>query len=351
MYRGGDRGTYLPMKLLIIALSFFAWAANAYVEEEVHFPVGNGIALTGYVAKPEAQGKHPILVLQMGHGQGTTDSKTRSYNPFAEMSRKLADQGFVVLRFDKRGTGYNSGNGSFADGTFSDYISDLKAAIRSMQQRKDTSNNEVYLFGHSLGGPIISIAAHDIPEVKGIILSASPGRIFAEFNLEQMRYLLELGQGLSGEPLNTELAKVARSIQLITEPETFCREFPADCEKKNSKIYLWGQSSQFWSEIAALNPLAPLKNLRCKLFAIHGTSDWVVSSSNDGGAIAQAMAGNSNFSAITLNGLDHFLLNMDSKKASVDLFMGGLKDENIKIHPQFIPTVADVLEKWTSDKN
>jgi len=54
--------------------------------------------------------------------------------------------------------GQNVSNGSFADGKFSDYVSDLKSAVRAMQLRKDGQPNQVYLFGHSLGGPVISIA-------------------------------------------------------------------------------------------------------------------------------------------------------------------------------------------------
>lgn len=336
------------MKINLFFLFIFSASAHAYVEEEIHFPVGNGITLTGYVAKPDASGTYPTLIMQMGHGQGTTDSKTRKYNPFAQLARDLADSGFVVLRFDKRGTGYNSANGSFADGLFSDYVNDLKAAVRLMQARADISS-KIFLFGHSLGGPVISIVATALPEIEGIILSASPGRSFSDFNLEQMRYLYELGQGLKGEALENELAKVNRSNQLIDRPETFCREFPQDCQLKNGKTYLYGQSAQFWSEIAALDPIKPLLEVNCDVLAIHGTSDWVVSSTNDGGVISRALSQNSKFSAKVLTGLDHFLLNMESKKASVDIFTGGLNDEKIGIHPDFIPEITATLKKWAAE--
>lgn len=327
---------------------FFCASAQAYIEEEVQFPIGGGISLTGYVARPDVSGVQPALILQMGHGQGTTDSKTRKYNPFAQLARELADKGFIVLRFDKRGTGYNASNGSFADGTFFDYVSDLKAAVRSMQKRADVSPSQIFLMGHSLGGPVVSFVAKDIPEIKGIILSASPGRSFAEFNLEQMRYLYELGEGLQGEALEAELVKVKRSGDLIDQPDAFCREFPKDCEIKNGKAYLWGQSAEFWKEIAALDPLEPLRSLNCTIFAIHGTSDWVVSSANDGGAISAALSQNLKFSSKSLAGLDHFLLEVESKKASVDVFMSGLQDDKLGIHPEFIPQIESTLRGWVA---
>jgi pimeloyl-ACP methyl ester carboxylesterase len=340
------RGTSTAMRLAALFITLFSFSAYAFVEEEVHFPVGNGILLTGYLSRPDSAGPHPALIMQMGSGQGTTDSKTRKYNPFADMARKLSDDGFVVLRFDKRGTGYNSANGSFEDATFVDYVDDLKSAINSVQQRGDVSTHEIFLFGHSLGGPVVSIAARDISDVKGIILSASPGRSYADFNFEQTKYLLEWGHGFSGAALDAEMVKVKRADDLINQPNLFCLEFPNDCQIKKGQTYLWGQSAQFWKEIAALDPLESLRSLGCKIFAINGTSDWVISSDNDGGAIGQALSGNTSFSRKVLKGLDHFLLNVESKKADVELFSNGLKDENLQIHSEYIPEISSILKDW-----
>lgn len=336
------------MKYLAILIISLGFSAHAYQESEIHFQSRGKIKLMGYLTVPDQPGKYPALVLQMGHGQGTTDSKTRSYNPFAEMARKIADTGFVVLRFDKRGTGYNASNGSYEDASFTDFIQDLRSAIKHIQKRKDVKTHDIYLLGHSLGGPIISIVANDTKDVKGVILSASPGRSFAEFNLEQMRYLFEFGQNLKGKELEAEVEKVRRSDELITQPKTFCKEFPKDCEVKRGQTYLWGQSTRFWQEISELNPLTPLQSLSCKVLAIHGSSDWVVSSDNDGGAIVKAMNGKNNFSAKVLPGLDHFLLNVESKKASIDKFNSGLKDR-AEIHPRLIPEIASVLKSWATN--
>lgn len=300
----------------------------------------------GYVSKPKGKKKFPVLIMQMGHGPGTTDSKTRSYNPFAETARAIAGQGFLVLRFDKRGTGYNSENGSYADGKFSDYVSDLKAAIRAMQLRKDVDPNEIYLLGHSLGGPVVSIVANEISEVKGIILSASPGRNYDEFNYEQMVYFYKWGQDLSEEALEKELKNIKRANHLIGQPEIFCKEFPSDCEQKNNTYYLYGQNKDFWAEIVKLDPLKELTLLKCQVFAIHGTSDWVISSDNDGGPIAELMSKNKKFSNKFLNGLDHFLLKTNSKETSFQTFKSGLKGEDVKIHPELIPEITTTLKTW-----
>lgn len=334
--------------LIILIISLASSSAHSYQEDEVQFQAVGKVKLKGYLSRPNKVGKFPALVLQMGHGQGTTDSTTRRYNPFAEMARKIADAGFVVLRFDKRGTGYNSTNGSYEDAAFTDFIHDLRSAIKYVQKREDVKPHDIYLFGHSLGGPIVSIVANDTNDVKGIVLSASPGRSFAEFNLEQMKYLFELGQNLKGKELETEIEKVRRSGELVTQPKKFCKEFPKDCEIKKGRTYIWGQSTKFWKEISELNPLNPLKSLGCKVFALHGSSDWVVSSDNDGGAIAKAMIAKSNFSSKIMPGLDHFFLNVETKKASIDKLNSGLKG-GATIHPELIPEVIAVLKNWSGN--
>ena len=161
-----------------------------------------------------------------------------------------------------------------------------------------------------------------------------------------MKYFFELGQNLKGKELKTELEKVQRSCELVKQPKKFCKEFPKDCEIKKGQTYLWGQSTKFWQEIAELNPLKPVQSLTCKVFALHGSSDWVISSEHDGGALEKAMAGRPNFSSKTLPGLDHFLLKVENKKASLEKMNAGFKD-GAEIHPQLIPVITEVLKNWT----
>lgn len=335
--------------LTILAPLLFSLSALAFVDEKIQFQTHDGIQLNAYVSRPDQAGSYPALIMQMGSGEGSTDNATRSYNPFAALARTLADQGFVVLRFDKRGTGYNSTNGSFADGLFSDYVSDFKSAVRTVQARADVKRSDIYFFGHSLGGPVITVAAKDFPEVKGIILSATPGRSFLELNVEQTLYILKWGNNLSEDQLQSKVEKQRRSSSLIGDSTAFCAEFPEDCTTKNGKTYFWAQSAEFWKEIAALDPLASLKDTTCPVLAIHGTSDWVISSDNDGGAIRNAMSGRPNFTGITMDKLDHFLLKMESKEEDVKFFMGANPGFQMEIHPEYIPAITAMLKQWSKN--
>jgi hypothetical protein len=312
-------GNQLKTVFLLIFMSM-SLNAHAYVEEKVQFTTEDGLPLSGYFAKSTNSTTSPALVIQLGSGKGTTDSETRPYNPLAEIARKIADQGFAVLRFDKRGTGYNSTNSSFADSAFDDYVADFKAAVRYMQGRKDVSNKSLFYMSHSLGGPVIATAAADIAPT-GIILSASPGRRYSEYNIEQLGYLYKYGEKITGQDLVKKLNEDRKFNSLLDDPEKACLQYPEHCTKKGTKVLIDGQNTEFWKQIGRIDPIALVKKLRCPVFVVNGTSDWVISSENDAKAIYSSLNPNKNNRLKIINKLDHFFSITPSKQSSVESFL------------------------------
>ena len=340
------------MKRTIGSISFLLFItmslnAQAYVEEKIQFTTGDGLTLSGYLTRPAKPAASPALILQLGSGKGTTDSEARPYNPFAEIARKIAEHGFAVLRFDKRGTGYNSANGSFEDSTFNDYVSDFKAAVSYMRGREEVSRKSLFYMSHSLGGQIIMTAAADIPPT-GIILSASPGRSFAEYNIEQLRYLYEFGEGLKGQSLSKKLEEDRKFNGLLDNPEETCRQYPERCDKRGTKIIIDGQNSEFWKEISGIDPIRLVKKVHCPVLVINGTSDWVISSENDAKTIFTALHPNRKNSLKILDGLDHFFVKIPSKRASVRSFLkaGQGAPVAMKMHPGFIAALGKWLDTF-----
>lgn len=333
------------MKTMVFLLFIFmSHSAQAYIEEKVEFTTADGITLSGYFTKPDKAEKSPALVIQLGSGRGTTDSAARSYNPFAEIARKISGSGFAVLRFDKRGTGYNSNNGSFEDSTFDDYVSDFKAAVRYMQSRNDVSAESLFYMSHSLGGPVIMTAAAEIPPT-GIILSASPGRRFSEFNAEQLSYLYEFGEGIKGRALSEKLDGDRKFNELLGDPEEACRKYPERCVKEGEKTHVDSQSLAFWKKVSQIDPVVLAKRLHCPVLVMNGTSDWLISSENDAKKIFSSLNPEGNNRLKILKKLDHFFLSLPSKKASVKFFMDASHGKTVtqEMHPGFIKELKDWL--------
>ncbi len=85
------------------------------------------------------------------------------------ISRRLAQLGLAVLRFDFTGLGQSDGD--FANTNFSSNIQDLIAAGRFLE---DEYEAPALLVGHSLGGAAVIAAALDMPSVKAVATIGAP---------------------------------------------------------------------------------------------------------------------------------------------------------------------------------
>jgi len=88
---------------------------------------------------------------------------------YAAFASKLAERGYAVIAFDLRGHGHSAGP-RVAPDPWRDYVDDL---ARVIDIAKAETTAPVFVFGHSMGGAIATLATLDAREkVAGLILSA-----------------------------------------------------------------------------------------------------------------------------------------------------------------------------------
>ena len=87
------------------------------------------------------------------------------------VSRRLAEQGIAVLRFDF--TGLGGSEGEFAQTNFTSDVKDVLAAVDFL---RDNYAAPSLLIGHSLGGTAMLEAAISIDSVKAVVTIASPSQ-------------------------------------------------------------------------------------------------------------------------------------------------------------------------------
>ena len=78
---------------------------------------------------------------------------------FAQLAGQLADPGFVVVRYDKRGVGQSGGRTETVDAA--DYADDAIAAVKWLAKRKDVDNERIVVAGHSEGAAVAMLAARE----------------------------------------------------------------------------------------------------------------------------------------------------------------------------------------------
>src|SRR5262249_12810445 len=136
-----------------------------------------------------AAAKLPAAVLVGGSGPTDRDGLAFGVPILGELAGALADAGFMVVRYDKRGIGQSGGRAQAA--TLNDCAEDARAAGKWLADRKDVDPKRIALVGHSEGGLVSLIAAGKEKKVAAVVLAATPGMTGSDVVLAQQRRLLD----------------------------------------------------------------------------------------------------------------------------------------------------------------
>jgi acylglycerol lipase len=130
------------------------------IHAEGSFIGTGGVRLFEQSWRPNADARAVLVLIH-----GLKDHSSR----YAEVATQLAHNGIAVFAFDLRGHGRSEGDRQWVD-KFDDYLEDLGIFVDSV--RKQEPAKPLFLFGHSMGGAIVTLyTLTREPYVQGIILS------------------------------------------------------------------------------------------------------------------------------------------------------------------------------------
>jgi pimeloyl-ACP methyl ester carboxylesterase len=165
-------------------------------DEDVRVP-GHGFSLAATMSKPAPSGvdrsraavRLPAVVLVGGSGATDRDEAVAGIPIFGQMASALAEAGFLVIRYDKRGTGQSGGRPESA--TLNDYAEDVRGVVRYLATRKDVDPKRITVAGHGEGAWVALVAASREKRIARLVLMAGAGTTGAELVLEQQRRQLD----------------------------------------------------------------------------------------------------------------------------------------------------------------
>jgi pimeloyl-ACP methyl ester carboxylesterase len=159
-------------------------------DQQINIP-SNGFSLAGTLSRPaqSTAARLPAVVLVGGSGPTDRDSLVAGIPIFGQIADALANAGYIVVRYDKRGIGQSGGRAEAA--TLTDYADDVRAAVKLLADRKDVDPKRIAVIGHSEGGLVALMAAAKDKKIAGVGLIATPGTTYADVALAQQKRALD----------------------------------------------------------------------------------------------------------------------------------------------------------------
>jgi uncharacterized protein len=297
-------------------------------DERITIP-GNGFTLAGTISRPAtaAAARLPAVVLIGGTGQADRDGNASGIPILGEIAGSLADAGFIVVRYDRRGIGQSGGRSESA--SLTDYAEDVRAAVKALTARKDVDAERIALVGHSEGGLVALIAAAKEKRVDAVALLAVPGMSGADLALAQQQRVLD---------------------RMKLSPEE--RQAKVDEQKKIHEAALTGKGADQlppavrrsienpeYQSVLATDPAKVMKDVKQPVLVVQGERDTQVDPRN-----ADLLAGyarqRKNAAAVEVAkvpGVNHLLA--AAATGEVEEY-GALKDKHVA------PAVAQAIVTW-----
>ena len=291
------------------------------------------------VTHPNDHQRHPAVLFIGGIGCYANDTPVGP-SSYRELAYHLTRHGYTTVRVEKLGVGDSEG-GPCIDTDFATELDGYRQALRAMSSYPSVDSQQIFLFGHSIGGieaPLIAGEA-DAPIVRGVAVLSTTGIAWYEYELANLRRQLRL-QHLAPDSIEHEMhlkttcgyeflvAKQHRDA--ILAREALCAghiDYPA--------------SDAYMQSVAGYTPAAVWKTVAAPALVMYGLSDFITSREEHVSLAADINAMHPGAAThAEIPDLDHYISREASQQTSFDDPVSGL------LRPYYGATLEPVLDRW-----
>jgi pimeloyl-ACP methyl ester carboxylesterase len=238
-----------------------------------------GARLRTVVTRPKRAGKHPALLLIQGLGCFSVDNPPPG-DPYRRILYDFARNGWVTMRVDKPGTGDSEG-GPCPDTDFETSLDGFRQALKALKADPAVDADNVFIFGHSMGGVMGPILAGETP-VKGLAVYGTVLKSWYEYTLENLRRQLQLA-GADFADVDRRVRLEARALHhLYAEGKSLADvaalgpEHRAWVEESAQQgRYLFGVHYTFFQQLAGKNLADYWQRVDAGVLSLWGRGDFV----------------------------------------------------------------------------
>ncbi len=302
-------------------------------ETDVRVPAP-GFSLAGSVTVPAGRQAPadgwPAVLLVPGTGLVDRDENLGGIPVYGELAGGLADAGYLVLRYDKRGMGQSGGRPESAG--VEEYADDVRTMVRYLERRDDVDRDRIVVVAHGEGSWIALEAAARERRIDAYALLAAPGVPGAELVLERQRNRLDQLQTPGGQR-DEQIALQTRIIAaVLDEDDGAWDDIPEDLRER--------ADTRWFRTFLEFDPADVVRRTRQPALILHGEADREIPVQHADRLLALAEARRRRESTVEiarLPGIDHRLLAAGTP--TVD-------DYSQLLERRVAAEVVDVLADW-----
>jgi pimeloyl-ACP methyl ester carboxylesterase len=257
---------------------------ESYPDLEVRYdevgPVGS--RLRAIVLRPPGAGPFPAVYYLQGYDCASIDCALPQPRPLRDLAAGLARAGFVVYRLEKSGVGDSEGP-PCRELDFTQEATGFAAGLAALDREPDVRTDQVFLFGHSMGGLLAPVLAGGRPGLAGLVVYGGGVWTWVDYLQASRRHQMELAgidPALQDERLqrmrrlDVELLVRGRDLPEILRTQPDLAVEP-DLYGLGSDIHVAGRHYRYWQQVQALSVERCLRDLDLPVLAAWGAADWI----------------------------------------------------------------------------
>lgn len=307
--------------------------------------------------KPKGKGKFPTVFFIQGFGCNSLDNLPEE-DPQRKLIDGLVQKGYAVYRLDKPGAGDSQGSKPCIEIGYKEELAAFSAALKQLKQHATVDADNVFLFGHSLGGNTAPLIAAQ-EKVKGIMVYGIAGKPWFEYLVEVYREqrpmtgtdYVQVDEDMHTLiPLLYELMILKKSPDELAQNPAF-RPFLENNLDYDGKGHLFGRHYTFLQELQEMPMSKAWRDADAYTLTIYGEAD--VAAINPDGAKLVADLVNSYYPG---KATYHFLPRTDHgfmEVGTMDEYLRGRSGQQegaAAPQPRFNQQLVDLVDGWMKDK-
>ncbi|HUF48109.1 MAG TPA: alpha/beta fold hydrolase [Vicinamibacterales bacterium] len=230
-------------------------------DEDAFIP-GNGFSFAATITRPTtAVERPPVVVLVPGAGPEDRDYSVFGIPLFGQLAGALADAGYFVVRYDKRGVGQSGGRPESAG--VADYADDVKRIVQWVRRRDDVDRDRIAVVAHGEGAAVALTAADIEGRIKAVALigaTASTG-----YQATLARQARELARSTASDVDKQELRAIQQRMVDAAMTGTGWEAVPAELRRQSDTMWF-----RTWLRF---DPARALDRIGQPILILHGTLD------------------------------------------------------------------------------